>query len=146
MPSNEIFSNETFDNMGGRSRSIKNDSGLTVTGDKVLIAPMVVEEKTSGGIVLPAMSLEKEQLAQQMGVLLAMGSVAVGAPELEGIAVGDVVLFPRYRGQDYPVDGVRYWIMYAKDILGRCDKLPDSVIRGARSSVEVFGINEQKVA
>jgi chaperonin GroES len=125
---------------------MRNDSGLTVTADKILICPMKVEEKTAGGIVLPAASQDKEQLAQQMGTVVAMGLLAAQAPEMDGISLGDTVLFPRYRGQDFPVDGVRYWVMRAQDVLGKATKLPDYVLKGAESSADVFGINSGKAA
>ncbi len=123
-----------------------NDSGLAVTADKILVSPMKVEEKTSGGIVLPSASQEKEQLAQQLGVVIAMGSLAQAAPEMEGIELGDTVLFPRYRGQDFPVNGTRYWVMRAQDVLGKVTKLPDYVLLGAESTATVFGINSGKAA
>ena len=123
-----------------------NNSGLTVTADKILIQPMKVEEKTSGGLILPTQTQDKEQLAQQLGVVIAMGSVAKQAPEMEGIELGDVVLFPRYRGQDFPVEGTRYWIMRAQDILGKVERLPDYVLNAAESTATVFGFNSGKAA
>ncbi len=122
---------------------MKNDSGLTVTGNKVLVCPVKVEEKTSGGLILPSVTQDKEQLAQQLGHLIAMGSLAAEDPCMEGICLGDVVLFPRYRGQDFPVNGVRYWVMRSEDILGKVEKLPDYVLNAAESSATVFGINDK---
>lgn len=123
-----------------------NQTGLIPTADKVLIDPVRVEEKTSGGIVLATQSLDKEQLAQTIGTVLAMGSTSHLCPELDGIKVGDTVLFARYSGQEYPINGVSYRIMRAKDVIGKATKLPDSVIRGAMSTVEVFGHNEPVAA
>lgn len=123
-----------------------NESGLMVTGNRVLIRPVKVEEKTAGGIVIPQISQDKEQMAQQLGTLVDWGSDAIHAPELEGIEIGDVVFFPRYRGADFPVNGERYWVLRAEDILGKATKLPDYVLNAARSSLEVFGANDQKVA
>ena len=125
---------------------MKNDSGLTVTGDKVLVKPFKVEEKTAAGIVLPQMSQDKEQMAQQMGTLVAWGSLAQKAPELEGIQLGDAVLFPKYQGAEFPVDGVRYWVLRSSSILGKATRLPDYVLRGADSSLQVFGVNEVQAA
>ena len=118
-----------------------NISGLTVTGDKVLVKPFKVEEKTAGGIVLPQVSQDKEQMAQQMGTLVEIAAGAKNAPELQGINVGDVVVFPRYQGAEFPIDGVRYWIMRASSILGKATRLPDYVLKGAESSMAVFGAN-----
>jgi chaperonin GroES len=117
---------------------MKNESGLMVTGNKVLVRPFKIEEKTVGGIILPQKSQEKEQMAQQMGTLVEIGEYAKSAPELHGIKVGDTVLFPRYQGQEFPIDGVRYWILRVDSILGKVTKLPDYVLRGAESSTDVF--------
>ena len=122
---------------------MRNDSGLTVTGDKVLIRPFKVEEKTAGGIVLPQASQVKEQMAQQVGQLVAVGDAALRAPELQGINLGDFVLFPRYQPAEFEFDGEKYWIMRASSILGKITKLPDYMMRGAESSLAVFGSNKE---
>jgi chaperonin GroES len=120
---------------------MENKSGLTVTGDKILVLLMTVEKKTAGGILLPQVSIDKEQMAQQMGTLIHVGSVANKSPQLEGIAIGDTVLFARYAGQHYPVDGQKYYVMRASDVLGKATKLPDYMLKGAAASHEVFGVN-----
>jgi chaperonin GroES len=125
---------------------IENESGLQVTANKVLIKLMEVKATTAGGIIIPEASQEKEQLAQQLGTVLAMGSTAKDYPEMEGIEIGDIVFFPRYRGADFPVEGVRYWVMKAEDILGKAAKIPDFVLRSAESSVSVFGANSPLAA
>lgn len=117
------------------------DPGLIPTADKILVEPMKVKEQTKGGLILATSSLEKEQLAQTIGTVIAMGSTAKECPELEGIAIGDTVLFARYSGAEFPVNGLAYRIMRAQDVIGKATRLPDSVIRGAQSSVEAFGQN-----
>jgi len=124
-----------------RPPKIKNTTGLHPTADKILVEPVTVEEKTSGGIVLASQSLDKEQLAQTIGTVIAVGNSAHLCPEMTGIEVGDQVLFARYSGSEFPVGGVSYRIMRARDVIGKATKLPDSVIRGALSSVEAFGFN-----
>ena len=115
--------------------------GLVPTADKILVEPMQVKEQTKGGIVLATTSVEKEQLAQTIGTVVAMGSTAQLCPEMEGINIGDQVLFARYSGAEFPIDGLAYRIMRARDVIGKATKIPDSVIRGAESSVAVFGQN-----
>ena len=131
-----------------------NNSGLVPTADKILVEPMRVEEKTRGGIVLASQSLDKEQLAQTIGTVIAMGRTCkltdVGGnpliPEVDGINIGDMILFARYSGAEFPIDGVSYRIMKARDVIGKATKLPDSVIRGAQSSVATFGQNDTLAA
>ena len=120
--------------------------GLIPTADKILIEPMKVQEQTKGGLILATASLEKEQLAQTIGTVVAMGSTAKMCPELEGVEIGDQVLFARYSGAEFPIDGLSYRIMRARDVIGKATKIPDSVIRGAQSSVEVFGANMPDIA
>jgi len=125
---------------------VKNSSGLYVTADKVLVEPNKVEEKSAGGIVIPAQSLEKEELAQITGKVIAMGQTCPLCPEMEGIEVGDTVLYARYSGAEFPVNGVRYRIIRARDILGKSEGRLDSVLRGAQSSAQTFGVNETVAA
>jgi co-chaperonin GroES (HSP10) len=125
---------------------MKNESGLQVTGDKVLVRPMKFETKSAAGIIVVDQTKDREEMAQQMGWLVGIGPKALGEPELEGISLGDLVLFPRYQNQMFPVDGEMYWILRVSSILGKATRLPDSVFRGAEGSVQVFGMNEQKVA
>jgi chaperonin GroES len=123
-----------------------NDSGLKVTGDKILVRLHKVEEKTSGGIILAGSTQEKEQMAQQIGTLVDWGDQAKDAPELKGITLGDTLLFHRYTGAHFPVDGVDYWIMKSSQILGKATKLPDFVIKGADSSLQHFPANNPLAA
>ena len=119
-----------------------NNSGLIPTADKILVEPLKVEEKTAGGIVLATGSLQREQLAQIVGTVLDMGATAKHCPEMEGIEVGDIILYARYAGERIPFDGITYTIMRARDVIGKTTRSPDSVLRGASSSGEVFGTNQ----
>ena len=120
----------------------RNNSGLIPTADKILVEPLKIEEKTSGGIVLATGSLQREKMAQIVGTVIAMGTTAKECPEMEGIEVGDIVLYARYCGVELPVDGITYTIMRARDVIGKTTRSPDSVLRGAQSSAEVFGHNQ----
>jgi len=123
-----------------------NHSGLLPTADRVLIEPAQVKKTSAGGIILADQSVDKEMLAQQIGTVLAMGNTCHLCPELAGINVGDLVLFQRYSGCKFPVDGKDYWIMKARDVIGKATRMPDSIIRGAQSSAEVFGVNDSQAA
>lgn len=123
-----------------------NHSGLLPTADRVLIQPAEVKKQSAGGIILADQTADKEQLAQRIGTVLAMGNTCHLCPELAGIAVGDIVLFQIYSGVEFPVEGVKYRIMKAKDVIGKATRMPDSIIRGAQSSAEVFGVNDSQAA
>ena len=122
--------------------TVKNESGFIPTGELVLVRLRKVEEKTAGGIVIPDSVTDKHQMAETTGEVIAMGQNAAAHPRMHGIEVGDTVLFPRYSGNNFPVDGVNYWIMEARSILGKAEKLPDYLLKGADTTKEVFGANE----
>ena len=120
----------------------ENESGLTVTADKILVRPDKVEEKSSGGILIASVTKDREEMAQIRGTIIDMGQTAHLCPEMKGIEIGDSVLHARYAGAEFPVNGIRYRILRAVDVLGRADRAPDSVLRGAQSSAEIFGVNQ----
>jgi co-chaperonin GroES (HSP10) len=104
-----------------------------------------VEEKV-GSIIVSHATVDKEQIAQQIGVLVDYGHLAAEAPELEGIELGDTILFHRYSGMHFPIDGESYWLMKASQCCGKCTKLPDFVLGSTSTSFAEFGANVPKAA
>ena len=88
---------------------------LRPLGDRVVITPTPREEMTKSGIVLPDTAKEKPQ----EGTVLAVGP---GAFDNDGkrIAVdvkkGDKVLYAKYAGTEFKVDGDELLIVSQKDI------------------------------
>jgi chaperonin GroES len=122
---------------------MKNEAGLVLTGIRVLVRPPALEEKSSGGIVLPQIVKEKEERAQTTGVLIDAAARAWECPELAGIERGDTVFFARYAGAgcEFTVAGVTYRVMNATDVIGKVEKAHDSQFKAAESSVQAFGVN-----
>jgi co-chaperonin GroES (HSP10) len=116
-----------------------NRSGLKVRGEFVLVLLPKVSKQSAGGILLPDQITDREMLAQQIGTIVDLGSGAADVLSEDGINVGDVVLFPRYNGQKYPIDDEVYWVMPEKSILGKAERMPNFGLNSAQSSVEVFG-------
>jgi chaperonin GroES len=85
-------------------------------GDRVVIEPTPREEMTKSGIVLPDTAKEKPQ----EGSILAVGP---GAFDNDGkrvpidVKVGDKVLYAKYAGTEFKIDGDELLILSAKDIL-----------------------------
>ena len=85
--------------------------------DHILIEPIKVEEKTSGGIFLPE-TAEKDKPEQ--GIIIAIGN---GKKTDDGKIVpvsvkpGDKVLFTKYGPNEIKVDGKEYLIASESDIL-----------------------------
>jgi chaperonin GroES len=89
---------------------------LKPLGDRVVVEPIEQEEMTPSGIVLPETAKEKPQ----RGTVLSTGP---GARDDEGkrialdVAVGDVVLFAKYAGTEFKVDGKKLLILKESDLL-----------------------------
>jgi len=89
---------------------------LKPLGDRVVVEPIEQEEMTAGGIVLPETAKEKPQ----RGTILAVGP---GARDDSGkrvaldVSSGDIVLFAKYAGTEFKVDGKKLLILKESDLL-----------------------------
>ncbi len=89
---------------------------LRPLGDRVVVKPSAREEMTKSGIVLPDTAKEKPQ----EGSILAIGPGRVlddGKREPMDVKVGQKVLYGKYAGTEFKVDGEEYLIVSQKDIL-----------------------------
>ncbi len=80
-------------------------------GERVIIEPAPVEEKTASGIIIPDTAKEKPQ----------KGTV-VAIPEKSDdykivVKVGDMVLYGKYTGTEISLDGKDYLVIKQQDIL-----------------------------
>lgn len=79
--------------------------------DRVLIKPAAAEQKTASGIIIPDSAKEKPL----KGEVLAIGA---GTKDEEMVVkVGDTVLYGKYAGTEFELDGEKYLIMRQSDIL-----------------------------
>ena len=89
---------------------------LKPLGDRVVVEPLEQEEMTASGLVLPETAKEKPQ----KGTVLAAGP---GARDEDGkraaldVSVGEVVLFAKYAGTEFKVDGKKLLILKESDLL-----------------------------
>ena len=79
--------------------------------DRVVIKPHPAEEKTRGGIIIPDTAKEKPL----KGEVVAVGPGKDGS--LMTVQVGDTVLYGKYAGQEFNLDGEDFLIMREDDIL-----------------------------
>ncbi|HDM75425.1 MAG TPA: co-chaperone GroES [Deltaproteobacteria bacterium] len=89
---------------------------LKPLNDRVIVKRMEEEEKTPGGIIIPATAKEKPY----QGKVLAVGPGKVteeGTKIPTEVKEGDKVLFSRYAGTEVKVDGEELLIMREDDIL-----------------------------
>ena len=89
---------------------------LRPLGDRVVIQPTPREETTKSGIVLPDTATEKPQ----EGSIIAAGPGRLnddGQREPMDVKVGDKVLYAKYAGTEFKIDGEEYLILSARDVL-----------------------------
>jgi len=89
---------------------------LRPLGDRVVVKPTPREEMTKSGIVLPDTAKEKPQ----EGEVLAAGPGRIledGKREAMDVKVGDKVLYAKYAGTEFKVEGDDLLIVSQKDIL-----------------------------
>ena len=85
-------------------------------GDRVVVQPTPREETTKSGIVIPDTAKEKPQ----EGKVLAVGPGRVlddGTREPMDVKQGDKVLYGKYAGTEFKLDGEDLLIISGKDIL-----------------------------
>ena len=83
--------------------------------DNVVLKPIVEEEKTASGIVLPGGEKEKPQQAEVVAV--GPGELADGTKVTMQVKVGDKVIYSKYSGTDVELDDEKYVIVKQNDIL-----------------------------
>jgi chaperonin GroES len=89
---------------------------LRPLGDRVVIKPVAREEMTKSGIVIPDTAKEKPQ----EGMILAAGPGKIGDDgkrEQMDVKEGDRVLYSKYAGTEFKVEGEDLLIVSQKDIL-----------------------------
>ncbi len=104
------------------SKSTRRATALPITkrlrplGDRVVVQPTPREETTKSGIVIPDTAKEKPQ----EGKILAVGPGRIledGKREQMDLMPGDKVLYAKYAGTEFKLDGEDLLIISGKDIL-----------------------------
>ena len=85
--------------------------------DRIIVKRLEEERKSAGGIVIPDTAAEKPSMGQVVaagpgktddnGKLLAMG-----------VKVGEKILFGKYSGQEFKMEGTDYLHMREDDVIG----------------------------
>ncbi len=83
--------------------------------DRVVIEQLEAEEKTDSGIVLLAKDQEKPQMARVLAV--GPGGVIDGKEIVMQVKVGDKVLYSKYAGSEFKIDGKNLTVLRQSDIL-----------------------------
>ena len=99
------------------------------TGWRLLVLPFKMKEKTKGGLVLAETTLEKQQVASQCGLVLAMGPDCYRDkeryPEGPWCKVNDWVMFARYAGSRIKIEGGEMRLLNDDEVLATIDSPED---------------------
>lgn len=88
--------------------------------DKIVIESLEALDKTPSGIVLTSSAQEKPQQAKVIAV--GPGGIIDGKEIVMQVKVGDIVLFNKYSGNDFKLDGKEVTILRQSDILAIVEK------------------------
>jgi chaperonin GroES len=94
---------------------------LRPLGDRVIVKPLELEEKTKGGIILPDTAKEKPM----QGEVVAVGPGKrneKGEVQPVDVKVGDKVLYGKYAGTEVKIEDQEYLILRENDILAVIEK------------------------
>ncbi len=90
---------------------------LRPLNDRVIVKRLEEERKSAGGIVIPDTAAEKPS----MGEVISAGPGKTddsGKLVKMGVKAGDKVLFGKYSGQEFKLEGADYLHMREDDIIG----------------------------
>ena len=99
------------------------------TGWRLLVLPFKMKEKTKGGLHLAETTLERQQVASQVGLVMAMGPQCYTDkeryPEGPWCKEKDWVMFARYAGSRIKIDGGEMRLLNDDEVLATIDSPED---------------------
>ena len=99
------------------------------TGWRLLVLPFKMKEKTKGGLVLAETTLEKQQVASQVGLVMAMGPDCYKDkeryPDGPWCKEKDWVMFARYAGSRIKIEGGEMRLLNDDEVLATIDSPED---------------------
>lgn len=101
-----------------------NTSGITPVGVSILVYPEQVEETSESGIVLSSLSqLERDQMKQTDGIVIAIGPNAYYDEKGPRCKVGDKIIMAAYAGMIRKGnDGLQYRVIKDNDVVAILEK------------------------
>lgn len=94
---------------------------LKPLGDRVIVKPLVKEEVTKGGLVIPDTAKEKPQEGEIMAV--GPGKLGEDGKRIEmDVKKGDRVIYAKYSGTEWKYENQEYLILRESDILAKVSK------------------------
>ena len=91
------------------------------TGWRIIVLPFKMNDKTEGGVLITESALERQQVASQCGLVLAMGPQCYRDkeryPDGPWCKVNDWVVFARYAGSRINIEGGEIRLLNEDEIL-----------------------------
>jgi chaperonin GroES len=99
------------------------------TGWRLLVLPFKMKEVTKGGLHLAETTLERQQVASQVGLVMAMGPQCYKDkeryPEGPWCKEKDWIMFARYAGSRIKIDGGEMRLLNDDEVLATIDSPED---------------------
>ena len=99
------------------------------TGWRMLVLPFKMKEKTKGGVILAEDTLERQQVASQVGLVMAMGPQCYKDkeryPEGPWCKEKDWIMFARYAGSRIKIEGGELRLLNDDEVLATIDSPED---------------------
>ena len=98
------------------------------TGWRLLVLPFKMKEKTKGGIIMSDVTIERQQVASQCGLVVALGDQCYDKeryPEGPWCKKGDWAVFARYAGSRIQIDGGEVRLLNDDEILATIENPED---------------------
>lgn len=100
------------------ARSTKNGVvDLQPLSDRLVVKPLEAETVSKSGIVIPDSAKEKPQEGEVINV--GSGRLDKDGKRVEmEVKKGDIVMFGKYAGDEFKMDGIEYKIIREEEVLG----------------------------
>ena len=99
------------------------------TGWRMLVLPFKMKEKTKGGVILAEDTLERQQVASQVGLVMAIGPQCYKDkeryPEGPWCKEKDWIMFARYAGSRIKIEGGEMRLLNDDEVLATIDSPED---------------------
>jgi len=87
--------------------------------DRVIVKPIEAEETTAGGIIIPDAAKEKPTKGEVVAVGEGKFVDATGSTRAPKLKVGDKVIYGKYSGTPFTIEGEEVMIIKASDVLAK---------------------------
>lgn len=95
---------------------------LRPLNDKLIVKPLKAEETTKSGLIIPDSAKEKPQEAEVIAVGPGKVNDTTGVRNPIDIKVGEKVLYSKYSGNEFKLDGEEVLMLDEGDVLAVIEK------------------------